>query len=217
MRSCVVRALLVAGMLLAARSASPKDGPRIKVELPPDRARCGRLTLLDARGRIAAGPFRACGVADQLTAAAHGNPTRSPLGLYGDTPTGGYRVVHVFKVGDGTSYRAPSYGDYAAIRLEPVSDDAKVAATVGRTGLLIHGGASGKNGRLRPTNGCIRLSNADIRVLVDQLFVLAVTQGPPEACTVAVSPSVEVSEPDASTRYDEGDPPPGNGADVVLP
>lgn len=195
----------------AARST-----PTIQVDLPKDRAKCGTLTLRDSKGKVAAGPFTACGTADLISAKKHKNDSRSALLPYGHTPTGAYKVTDVFAVGEGTRYSAKSYGDFGAIRLSPQSGDAKLASEVGkRTGLLIHGGDLGAGGRLRPTNGCVRLSNTDMKTLIIAVEALKLTDGPAESCFVAENPSVKVTEPDESTGYDEGDPPP-DGASIPI-
>jgi hypothetical protein len=211
-----MRQVSVIVAILAAAQSADANKPRIVVELPENRAKCGRLILLDSVGRRAAGPFAACGVADAKAAKAHNNKGRSTLLSYGDTPTGGYRVTGIFKVGTD-SYKAKSYGNYAAIRLEPTSGEAKLAKDNGRTGLLIHGGDLGPNNRLRPTNGCIRVSNDDIKKLIEEIIVLATKEAPPDACSAAVTPDVEVVEPAAATGYDEGDPPPTGAEASVLP
>jgi hypothetical protein len=140
----------------------------ISVELPVDRTKAGRLSLLDQNGKRIAGPWRVLGKADGLTAVRKGNPQRNPLTQYGDTPTGTYKVTGAFKVGDGTAYNKKSYGIHA-LRLDPTGGDAKQAKDLfGRTGLLIHSGDLGATGKLRPTNGCLRMSNDDIKALLDE-------------------------------------------------
>lgn len=198
-------------------TAGRPDFGGLLIELPPDRGKSGRLWLLDRRGVRLAGPFEALGKADGQTATARKNPGRSTLLPYGDTPTGGYQITEIIKVGDGTHYAARSYGTHGALRLSPVSGDAKTANDVGgRTGLLIHGGAPGPQGRLRPTNGCIRLSNTDMKRLLDELFLLEITQALPSACEVNTV-GVAVRESAADEGYDERDPPPDYPDDIVLP
>lgn len=93
-----------------------------------------------------------------------------------------------------------------------------MASDVGRTGLLIHGGDSGPNGKLRPTNGCIRLSNSVMQELVNAIVLDVAIDGPPEACSVQELPVVEVSKPDpaADSGYNEGAPPPNEASTVIL-
>ncbi len=158
-------------------------------------------------GSLIAGPFPAFGKADGGTAAANGNPTRSSVLPLGDTPTRGYTVPGLEATGGGTSRSNHSYGPNGAIRLNPVSGDAATAAGLGRQYLLIHGGDLNPVGRLRPTNGCVRLSNADMLSLLQAIAVEAKLTGPPNVCTVQL-PFVSVTDGGADDGYDEGDPPP---------
>lgn len=132
------------------------------VELAKDRTRVGRLTLVDWRGEVIAGPFPALAKADKQSAIRNGNPKRNPIKPFGDTPTGLYELSITHPL---TPPR--SYGIHAAFRMNPVSGQALQAKINGRSGLLIHGGTSGAGGRLRPTHGCIRLFDEDIKILLD--------------------------------------------------
>lgn len=189
----------------------------ITVDLPEDRTRTGLLTLKDKNGKVLAGPFRVLGKADGRTAKKRNNPNRSRILQYGDTPTGGYRVTGAFKVGDGTVYAKKSYGIHGALRLDPVDGEAKQAKEIGdRTGLLIHSGDLGAQNRLRPTNGCLRLSNDDMKKLLDELVVVAVIQGEVKAACAVTSIAVDVGDPAApDEEYDEGDPPPTSSAPKI--
>ncbi|HET9766630.1 MAG TPA: hypothetical protein VFS60_07275 [Thermoanaerobaculia bacterium] len=139
------------------------DGPRIIIEVPADRGRCASLTLHDAAGQLLAGPLSACVKADELTAEANGNPTRDPLHLYGDTPFGTYKVRGYQACPPGDSEER---GPNDRIKLIPDSGDCTIAAGNGRVGFQIHGGRIGNSGRLRPTCGSIRLSDASMAVLL---------------------------------------------------
>jgi lipoprotein-anchoring transpeptidase ErfK/SrfK len=59
------------------------------------------------------------------------------------------------------------YGPHGWITLNPVAGQALEAKRNGRFGLLIHGGAPGAGGALRPTFGCLRLTNGDMRGLME--------------------------------------------------
>lgn len=91
----------------------------------------------------------------------------------GNTPTGLYRVTQLV---DTSDWAQRSYGPHGALRLEPLAGAAADAAALGRAGILIHGGALGGPtstrgpGELRPTLGCIRLSNDDLLALIRLLF-----------------------------------------------
>ena len=178
----------------------------IVVELPSDRQFAGRLTLKDNQGRTLAGPFNALGKADNAAAIAHRNAGRDPRLPYGDTPEGSYEVPRAIATGNGTTYPAHSYGTQGALALRPVGGPALDASANGRTGLLIHGGDPGAAGRLRPTNGCVRLSDADMASLIRGLQDAA-TSGAAPICSI-LSIMVNISEGAPDDGEDNGDPPP---------
>lgn len=138
----------------------------IKVKLYRDRRKPGELEWFDKHGRRF-GPVPVLGKADNRLAAKNGNPTRDPERRYGDTPTGKYEAEVDAALGfDSGSIR--SYGKAKVIRLSPIGGAALRACTIGkRAGLLIHGGDLSASGALRPTNGCLRLSNEDQAQLVE--------------------------------------------------
>lgn len=124
---------------------------KIRIEVPADRRKLGWLTIVGT-------PFGcACYLkADNAAAAKSGNPTRDPTRRNGDTPLGTYRAV----VGKAYAWSPRTYGPYRVVRLEPTGGDALTAKQNGRSGLLIHGGDLASDGRsLRPTHGCVRVSN----------------------------------------------------------
>ncbi|MBI4907497.1 MAG: L,D-transpeptidase [Acidobacteria bacterium] len=141
--------------------------PLITVTLQRDRTKTGTLTVTSAAGATLAGPFDALCKADNAAAAARGNPSRDPTKSYGDTPTGKYRgfvsALARTPVNDRT------YGPQSVITLDPVSGQAKTAKENGRWGLLIHGGALNAAGKLRPTFGCVRVSNTSMQILLGKL------------------------------------------------
>ncbi len=164
----------------------------IEIVLPRDRRQLGELSLLAADGGIFAGPFVAYGKADNAKAAANGNRARDPLFLWGDTPEGGYAVCEVVRTGGDTRYPSANYGPHAALSLDPVEGQALQSKLNGRTGLYIHSGRPSDSGGLRPTYGCVRLSDDDMLALLE-----AMTQAtgaadfcaiPPEALSVRVLP-----------------------------
>lgn len=143
--------------------------PIIIIEFNSDRTLSGNLTLMDGPDIILAGPYEALGLADSSAAKAKGNPDRDPTHIYGDTPTGTYNIPGMFETGTGTRYSERSYGNAGALILEPIEGEAKKARLNGRSGLLIHGGAT-RNGELRPTHGCIRLFNEDLAELIEIIW-----------------------------------------------
>lgn len=126
----------------------------ISVSLPQNRKKVGTIRC----GELVAACY---GKSDQAAATRVGNSTRDPLQKNGDTPTGTYKA----EVG-GKLVPSRSYGKNPIIRLIPQSGDAVLAARNGRKGLLIHGGESGEAGQLRPTHGCIRVSEETQAALV---------------------------------------------------
>ncbi|MGI3902908.1 MAG: L,D-transpeptidase family protein [Janthinobacterium lividum] len=167
------RRSVLAGAALACLPASLTRAAdatlNIVVELPSERDKTGVLSLKNSSGKTLAGPFPAYGRSDNKAASRHGNTGRDPTHLFGDTPTGTYAVPRAVATGSGTAYIPHSYGPNGALVLKPVSGQALAAAANGRTGLLIHSGDPGQQGRLRATNGCVRLSNADMAALMSAI------------------------------------------------
>lgn len=96
---------------------------------------------------------------------AHNNPSRNPLLPFGDTPLGVF-IGTVIPAGTDTA----GYGPGKRILLTPVSGDCLTAEKNGREGLMCHSGDPNHaytqwNG-LRPTFGCIRLSNPDMAAII---------------------------------------------------
>src|ERR1700730_8303356 len=102
------------------------------------------------RGGGLSGPFPVAARATDPLAAAAGNPKRSPLLRYGDTPTGGYIVTRLLKSGRGTRFPTVQFGANGVIVLEPVSGAAAAAEANGRFHFLIAGGRVSREGCLRP-------------------------------------------------------------------
>ena len=141
----------------------------IRAEFTADRWQTGTLKLVDETGKTIAGPFNALGKSSNDIAEEKNNKARNPLLPYGDTPTGTYLVTRIAKSGPQTKYPAYNYGPDHIIALDPQSGDALTAKGNGRTGLLIHSGGAGAQGRLRATHGCIRLSNGDMATLLSAI------------------------------------------------
>ncbi len=78
---------------------------------------------------------------------------------------------------------------------------------------MIHGGDPSASGGLRPTHGCVRLANADLKSLLDAITMLQLTEAPPDSCSmtnvidvqIPASPTIDLS---AGPDDDETDPPP---------
>lgn len=176
----------------------------IEVKLSQGRQFPGTLALRDAAGALLFGPVPCFGKADNFSAQQHGNPTRDPLRPYGDTPLGTYIARRALP---GDNLR--SYGPHDRISLWPIEGQALRAAQDGdpavlddghRSGLMIHGGAPASGGGLRPTHGCLRLSNDDIARLLTffkepcQCIVTELTKA-----TSSVVPTVSPTGGSAST------------------
>lgn len=141
----------------------------ILVQLKADRTVYGTLSVTDNARTPLAGPFDVLGKADNAAARARGNPDRDPTLSYGDTPAGRYRAYTNALARTPVNDR--TYGPQGVITLDPISGQAKVAKTNGRWGLLIHGGELNAAGRLRPTFGCLRLSNASMQEVLGAIPV----------------------------------------------
>lgn len=140
----------------------------IFVMLSKNRSKTGLIFIIEDNKLIAT-PFRVLGKADNAAAAKAGNPDRDSTQVNGDTPTGEYSVPGFIETGEGTDYSDHSYGSNGAFQLTPTSGDALTAADNGRDGLLIHGGDLNDEGLMRPTHGCLRVSNEDMEAIMRTL------------------------------------------------
>lgn len=156
----------------------------IRISLPQDRTKLGTLTVWD--GLVAAGPFPCDGKSDNAAAIAANNPTRNPEQPLGDTPLGEY-TGQLGSEADSAANRR-SYGPADAsglipvIWLNPQPDNSQAwrAHLNKRAGLAIHCGDLNGAGGLRPTHGCIRLSNDDFAAMLAAL-------GPGHSWQVSIS------------------------------
>jgi hypothetical protein len=131
---------------------------KIHIHLPRDRARPGELLLFNSSK---AAPVFSCpclGKADNQQAAIRGNPDRSAIRPYGDTPTGSYVPTRVEPYRGIGKHIGPRW-----MPLEGADGEALQARVNGRTGLAIHAGRG--DGRLVPTHGCIRVRDADFAAI----------------------------------------------------
>lgn len=137
--------------------------PRIQIDLLKDRTRPGVLRFYSDDMEM---QFRcAClGKADNAQAAKALNPTRDSIKPDGDTPTGTYRVIDIRRK-DATTANLHTYGPNPIIHIEGTGGSALAAKINGRVGLAIHGGELSEQNKLRPTYGCIRVSNSNMASL----------------------------------------------------
>lgn len=134
----------------------------LNVLLPKNRNHPGSLRIeLDGAPR---GEFRVLG-RGSTTVGGHstGNPSLSPFLHAGNTPVGDYVSPGTVST---TDWDQASYGPWGAVRVKAVAGDALLAQGLGRKGLLIHGGASGRFNGYRPTLGCLRLHDSDMKELI---------------------------------------------------
>jgi hypothetical protein len=190
-------------------------GVKIEVKLPNGRKQAGVLSIKGSGGKVLLADIRVLGRADRKTAAAHKNATGDQTKLYGDTPAGAYQVTQIFSTGAGTDFAVTSYGPNGAIRLEPTGGAALTAKLNGRTGLLIHGGRDKGDGKLVPTNGCLRVSDADMARLIKA--IVAASENAAQSRCEVVDVSVGVAEAAPDQGVDDGDPPPVKAATTILP
>lgn len=141
---------------------------RIYINLPSNRDKKGTLSLYDENGRYVYGCE--CLGRGSGSAVSSGNNTDWWL-ENADTPTGDYEG-RIIGVGSPTS----SYGPYSRVNMTALynGDHADIAAHSGdyRLGIMIHGGNPETNTSaswypLRPTYGCIRVSNTDQKNITD--------------------------------------------------
>jgi hypothetical protein len=122
------------------------------------------------------------GKADNLGAAAHGNPTRDPTRPYGDWAAGTYAVTGLAPVDRSDPEEVNTFGPWGKLVLDPTGGPALDGKRHGRYGLLLHGGRLSMSQRLRPTYGCGRVADADMERLVahhrtDPITRCIVTEG----------------------------------------
>lgn len=185
---------------------------QFKIKAPSNRRNMGTFEVVDSTGMVVLGPFNTYLLADQKTATKKNNAARDPLLPYGDTPTGTYDIVEFVPY----SAERDNLGPNGSLRLKPTGGEALQAKNNGRTGLLIHGGRLGNNNKLRPTNGCLRLSDADMKKLVNYYNSLAA----PQSCSIfKFTMDIETNLGDIlPDGIDDGDPPKEIPPDtIVLP
>lgn len=161
----------------------------IRVELPKNRDLSGRLKLFDMKRKLIA----------SMEVLGRGNkgPGDTSMLKEGNTPTGSYDGSEMV---DTVGWDTAKYGDYGAIRLRPIGGNALFAHDVmGRRGLLIHGGDLGGAkdfrgvGELRATQGCLRVRNSDMRLLLHELKNLRIDPYN-KVCWTGVTVTVHVLE-----------------------
>ncbi len=135
----------------------PRD-VHLRVLLPGNRDHPGWL-----RVEVDGVPEREFHVLGRGSSTSENPNAQSVFKTWGNTPTGDYSGTT-----ESTAKRNKrSYGHSGAVRLKALAGDALLAYFFGRDGLLIHGGdLGGRFGGYRATHGCLRLSNSDMKELI---------------------------------------------------
>ena len=188
----------------------------VYITLPTDRSNVGELIIRDELGNTVFEAIPVYGAADRTQAELANNPTRDPLQKFGNTPYGFYSIGLPIPSPPGSilgDRRGKSglltYGTEGVVRMTPLGGDALTAAQNGRTGLLIHSGDLNKAGKMRPTNGCIRVRPGDMAALTAKLSTLLTERG--AQCSVVegyVTISQEAPPLGALCEDEPADPPP---------
>lgn len=156
---------------------------RLNVVLSTNRNESGLLYVSDTRtGKVLA-------VYEALGRGSRGSGDTQFLEK-GNTPTGSYAVDRIEST---ANWNQSSYGPNGALRLTPTGGNAALAA---RKGILVHGGstvtASSKAasfrgvGGLKPTHGCIRLRNEDMKGLINILYAETLDVGAAQSRNITV-------------------------------
>lgn len=135
----------------------------LDVKVPEGRDRTAVATLSYRSYSTATGQVVAS--ATPSIAARHGNPDCDPLRMWGHPPFGDYRLLRYAPV---DSELASEYGTYFLL-FEPESGQALDAESFGRLGLLAYGGPAGRDGRMRRTQGGLRLDHRMMQAIVEKL------------------------------------------------
>lgn len=135
----------------------------IRITFTSDRSQLGTMKLYNAAGTT------------QMSVSCLGKSAYG-YNMYttnGDTPTGEY-TGYLYGPASPTS----SYGPYKVVAMTGISG---VIKTSGRSGIWIHGGDSASSGSstypLRPTYGCVRITNAHQNTMVTKITSLTSSTG----------------------------------------
>ncbi|MET1174529.1 L,D-transpeptidase [Paenibacillus amylolyticus] len=143
-------------------------GYHIIANFPANRDNKGSLKVYSDNGTLVFGPKDALGRGSNDP--KNGNDHTNWKLQNADIPTGVAKTV-VYAKGSSES----SYGPHKRVWLnQAVSGNFLIAEQNGRSEIMIHGGDPATSSSLpwyplRPTYGCIRLSNADQKALIDVL------------------------------------------------
>ncbi len=136
---------------------------RLTVQVAETRDRTAVAELRDGLKRVATDT--AVASSTQAIAAAHGNSVCDPLRPWGHPPFGVYRLLSHLAA---TAEEAREYGGHLLL-FEPESGAALDAESFGRLALFVYGGPTGREGRLRRTQGGVRLTDRMLQRIVERL------------------------------------------------
>ena len=136
---------------------------KLRLQVPSDREGTAAATLTHSGHHVTFDDAAAS--AHALIAKKLGNAECDPLRVGGHPPLGSYRLLAT------QALEGEQRGEYGAHALvfEPVSGKALEAESFGRLGLLVYGGRLGKDGRLRRTQGGVRLTDLLLDRVVSSL------------------------------------------------
>lgn len=148
---------------------------RIYAEFPAGRDKKGTLKLTDSSGTLIWGPANALGRGSNKP--ENDNNHSNWMKKFADIPTGEYETTVV------DAKPGSIYGPHRRIWLNPaLNGNAKMAEDAGRDQIMIHGGDPAEDPNLpwyplRPTLGCIRLSDSDQQQLIEVIEQFGVERG----------------------------------------
>jgi len=135
----------------------------IKVKVPADRDRTAVVEFWSGRSRLATGVSVAS--ASSELAARHGNAGCDPMRSWGHPPFGSYQLL---AQGPSPAGCEIEYGRRMLV-FQPMSGKALEAESFGRLLLPAYAGPAGKTGRLRLTQGGLRLQQDQFDMLLGEL------------------------------------------------
>ncbi len=142
---------------------------QLVIAVPPARDACGRAVLLGDDGATRMASFRVLATASRRVARRHDNPDRDRMRAFGHPPSGTYVVAGSLPPSFHQRRRPKRFGRLGALLLEPLAGEALAAKGSGRRLFVLHGGPQDAQGRLRPTRGGLRVSDADLVALFDAM------------------------------------------------
>ncbi len=176
---------------------------RLRIELPDDRTRLGRLTALGKDGQALDTSWPAAGQANRAIAARHGNELAARERRFGDTPLGTYRIVERISYRVMPSELAELAGNMDALIAQATAGEANAAASAGRGPLVIHANTGGGGGA-----GCgsLALDAADMRRLLRLAPLMPERAQTPIEVEIARLPLSQAGKASAAGAVDVGDP-----------